>query len=122
MKRTMKNVIPVIVAVLLLASVTFAKSKPEQSYPLTGTVVSFHAEQEVRASDGNAHTYERRVYVVKTASGTLEVTGWEHGFRKASKRPPLSVGQSLAYRTDGKFLYTVLEDGKEHRYAIFAAN
>jgi len=118
-------------ALLGLATAAFAKSKPEQDYPLTGTVVSFHNQQEVRGSgsggDVQMGTFERRVYVVKTSSGTLEISGWDStrgfmGHSKDSKRPPLSIGQTLTYHTDGKFIYTVLEDGKEHRYAIFAAD
>lgn len=65
-------------------------------------------------------TFERRVYVIKTDSGTIEVTGWENGF-KARKRPPLSVGQDVKYRTDGKYIWTILDDGKEHRFYLMSA-
>jgi len=119
----------IITFVVLLALTASAKHK-NFDYPLSGTVVSFHAQQEVRGSgstdyqgnySSNVGTYERRVYVVKTDSGTIEVTGWEHGF-KALKRPPLTVGRELKYRTDGKYIYTVLDDGKEHRFYLMSAS
>lgn len=108
-----------------------AKDKPKD-YPLTCTVVSFHAQAEVRGSgsgygsngiyesEGSVGTYERRIYVVKTDTETLEITGWEHG-SKHRKRPPLTVGQQLKYRTEGAYLFTVLDDGNEHRYYLMSA-
>jgi len=107
---------------LLCPLAMFAKDKKD--YPLNGTVVSFHSQAEVRGSGdengSSVDTYHRRVYVIKTETGTLEVTGWENGF-KARKRPPLAVGQKLTYRTDGKYIYTVLDDGKEHRFYLMSA-
>jgi hypothetical protein len=98
-----------------------AKDKSQKDYPLTATITSFHAQQEVRGDEDSVGTYERRVYVLKTNTGTLEISGWENGF-KARKRPPLTIGQVLKYRTDGKYVYTQLDDGKEHRYYIMSAN
>lgn len=118
MKRTL---LKIAVVLLSLSGVAVAKDKASKDYPLKGTVVSFHAQQEVSGNESGVDTYERRVYVVKTDTGTLEITGWEKG-RTASKRPPLSIGQTLTFRSDGKFIYTVLEDGKEHRYYIVAAD
>jgi hypothetical protein len=113
----------VVVALVLSAS---AKKEPKD-YPLTGTVVSFHAEKEVRGSGGDIDTYSRRVYVLKTEAGELEITGWDSMRHapftksKAQKRPSLSIGQKITYRTDGKFIWTVLDDGVEHRYYINSA-
>lgn len=115
---------------LLLATVAFSRDKEAKVYSETGMVDSFHTLQEARGSGYNlpsgygsssVDTFERRVYVVKTDhSMILEVTGWEkHG--TAKHRPPLNVGQSLSFRDDGKFLYTVLGDGKEHRYYILSS-
>ncbi len=90
--------------------------------------MSFHAEKELRGSDGDVDTYSRRVYVLKTDTGELEITGWDSTRRapftksKAQKRPPLSIGQKITYRTDGKFIWTMLADGAEHRYYINSAN
>src|SRR5580700_817626 len=113
----------VVLALTLLAS---AKKEPKD-YPLRGTVVSFHAEKEVRGSEGDIDTYSRRVYVLKTDAGELEITGWDSARHapfaksKAQKRPPLSIGQKMTYRTDGKFIWMVLDDGVEHRYYINSA-
>jgi DNA-binding LytR/AlgR family response regulator len=107
--------------VLLLPGAAVAKGEKPKDHPLTGTVVSFHAQQEVRGDEDSVRTVERRVYVVKTDTGTLEITGWDRG-SKASKRPPLAIGQTLTFRTDGKYIYIVLSDGKEHRYYILAAD
>jgi hypothetical protein len=103
-----------------------AKKEPKE-YPLGGTVVSFHAEKEVSGIDGDIDTYSRRVYVLKTDTAELEITGWDSQRHapftksKAQKRPPLSIGQKITYRTDGKFIWTVLDDGLEHRYYINSA-
>jgi hypothetical protein len=110
-----------VAVVLLLAGAAAAKDEKPKDCPLTGTVVSFHAHQGMRGNEDRVHTYERRVNVVKADAGTLEITGWDRG-RKASKRPPLAIGQALTFRTDGKFVYTVLDDGKEHRFYIMAAD
>jgi hypothetical protein len=113
----------VVLALSLLAS---AKKEPKD-YPLTGTIISFHGEKEVRGSEGDIDTYSRRVYVLKTVTGELEITGWDterhapFAKSKAQKRPPLSIGQKIAFRTDGKFIWTVLDDGVEHRYYINSA-
>lgn len=112
-----------------LAVAAAAKDK-HKDYPLAGTVVGFHTQDEVSGggstdSDGkytsSVDTYHRRVYTVKTDTGKIEVTGWENGF-KARKRPPLIVGQQVRYRTDGKYIYTVLDDGKEHRFYLMGAS
>lgn len=111
-----------IFVILLLAGMAFAKNKRE--YPLTGTVISFHAQAETGAymsnGTGFAGTYERRVYVVKTDSGTIEITGYENNW-KARKRPALAIGQTLTYRSDNKYIYMILEDGKEHRFYLMSA-
>lgn len=123
----MRKAVTVASVIVLLALTTSAKK--EKDYPFAGKVVSFHAQAEVRGggstdSQGNysssVGTFERRVYVIKTDSGTIEVTGWENGF-KARKRPPLSVGQDVKYRTDGKYIWTILDDGKEHRFYLMSA-
>jgi hypothetical protein len=125
----MKKAIVVSLIVLALALAASAKSKPKETkdYPLTGTVISFHAEQEVAGSDGDVSTYSRRVYVLKTDTGGLQITGWDSTVSlfkksKAQKRPSLSIGQRLTFRTDGKFIWTVLDDGVEHRYYINSAS
>ncbi|MGB8113061.1 MAG: hypothetical protein WCF22_04780 [Candidatus Sulfotelmatobacter sp.] len=122
MMRT-KNLVAMLM-LLLIVGIAAAKDKAKD-YPLTGTVVSFHNQQGVRGvvsdGDGAVNSYERRVYVIKTDTGNLEVTGWENGF-KARKRPPLSLGQQLLFRTDGKYIYTVLDDAKEHRFYIMSAS
>ena len=123
----MPRMLALAVTVCGLLGCAAAKDKP-RDYPLSATVVSFHSQAEVRGSAtgtngtfvGSTGTYERRVYVLKTNTGTLEITGWEHG-SKRKKRPPLSIGQDVKYRTDGTYLYTVLEDGKEHRYYLVSA-
>jgi DNA-binding beta-propeller fold protein YncE len=94
----------------------------------SGVVESFHALQEVSGSgyslpsgygSSSVDTFERRVYVVKTENTRLEITPWES--RGDSKhRPELAIGQSISFRDDGKYLYTVL-NGKEHRYSILSA-
>ena len=109
-----------IALLLLTATLGFAKNKGKD-YPLTGTITSFHARQEVAMYDGDGGTYERRVYVMKTDNGNLEITGWERGSKRRN-RPPLAIGQTLTFSTDGKFIYTVLDDGKEHRFYIMSAN
>ena len=122
----MKRAIATPLVVLALTLLAPAKKEPK-AYPLTGTVVSFHAEKEVRGSEGDVDTYSRRVYVLKTDTGELEITGWDsirHApftKSKAEKRPPLSIGQKITYRTDGKFIWTVLDEGTEHRYYINSA-
>jgi hypothetical protein len=114
--------------VLLALTLSASANKEPKDYPLTGTVVSFHAEKEVRGSDGDIDTYSRRVYVLKTDTGELEITGWDKTAHvpftksKAQKRPPLSIGQKITFRTDGKFIWTVLDDGVEHRYYINSAS
>jgi hypothetical protein len=122
MKRSIAAVF-VAFALTLMAS---AKKEPKE-HPLTGTIVSFHAEREVRGSDGDIDTYSRRVYVLKTDTTELEITGWDSMRHapftksKAQKRPPLSIGQKITYRTDGKFIWTMLDDGVEHCYYINSA-
>jgi hypothetical protein len=119
-----------IFASLVILGLTLSAStkKEPKDYPLTGTVVSFHAEKEVRGSDGDIDTYRRRVYVLKTDTGELEITGWDKTAHvpftksKAQKRPPLIIGQKIAFRTDGKFIWTVLDDGVEHCYYINSAS
>jgi hypothetical protein len=117
------QVLSLVVMVFILAAFqpALAKDKKAKDYPLTGTVLSFHAHQEMSGNEDSVGTYERRVYVVKTDSGQLEVTGWDRG-RKGWKRPPLAIGQVLSFRSDGKYIYTLLDDGKEHCYYIMAAN
>ena len=90
--------------------------QPESEDSQTATVVSFHVSQEVMDGD----TYDRRVYVLKTDNGSLQVAG-SGSVRTASKRPPLGIGQQITFRTDGKFIWTVLSDGKEYRYYIKSA-
>lgn len=111
-----------IAVILLLTALATARNK--KTYPLTGTVVSFHAQAETRGfsdnTGGYVGTYERRVYVVKTDSGTMEITGWDNGF-KARKRPPLAIGQVISYRPEKAYVYTVLDDGKEHRFYLMSA-
>jgi hypothetical protein len=91
--------------VLALTLLAFAKKEPKE-YPLSGTVVSFHAEKEVSGTDGDIDTYSRRVYVLKTDTSELEITGWDSQRHapftksKAQKRPPLSIGQKITYRTE----------------------
>jgi hypothetical protein len=125
-KLKLKRSIIATFAVLLLTLAASAKKEPKE-HPLTGTVVSFHAEKEVRGTEGDIDTYSRRVYVLKTDTGELEITGWDSARRapftksKAQKRPPLSIGQKITFRTDGKFIWTVLDDGVEHRYYINSA-
>jgi hypothetical protein len=122
----MKRSIAASFVVLALTLSVSAKKEPKD-YPLSGTVVSFHAEKEVRGSEGDVDTYSRRVYVLKTDTSEIEITGWDSMRRapftksKAQKRPPLSIGQKITYRTDGKFIWTVLDDGIEHRYYINSA-
>ena len=125
----MRKALTIASVIALLALTAGAKDK-HKDYPLNGTVASFHAQQEVRGSgstdyqgkyESSVGTYERRVYVVKTSNGTIEVTGWENGF-KARKRPPLTVGQEIKYRTDGKYIYTILDDEKEHRFYLMGAS
>jgi hypothetical protein len=111
-----------ILCLVVLSSVAFARNKHE--YPLTATVVSFHAESSVGGAFSNGQGYIgesiRRVYVIKTETATLEIRGADNGF-KARKRPALAIGESLNYRTDNKFIYTVLDDNKEHRFYIVSA-
>jgi len=124
----MKLVTNVLLATLTLTTLGFAKDKKSCDATSTGTVVSFHNQQETSGSiygangviSGGTSTFDRRVYVVNTGTTTMEITGWEHG-RKRSKRPALLIGQTLPFCTDGKFAYVVL-DGVEHRYAIFSAS
>jgi hypothetical protein len=122
----MKRSIAATSVVLVFALASSAKKEPKE-YPLTGTVVSFHAEKEVRGSEGDIDTYSRRVYVLKTDTGELEITGWDSARHapftksKAQRRPPLSIGQKITYRTDGKFIWTVLDGSVEHRYYINSA-
>ena len=126
-REPMKKAIAASLVILALTLSATAKKEPKV-YPLTGTVVSFHAEKEVAGSDGDVSTYSRRVYVLKTETGELEVTGSDSTGRvpftksKAQKRPPLSIGQKIIFRTDGKFIWTVLDDGVEHRYYINSAS
>ncbi len=118
-----RKILPVVVIIFSLAicQVALAKDKNPKDYPLSGTIISFHAQQEVSGNEDSVNTFERRVYVLKTDTGTLEISGWENGF-KARKRPTLSIGQMLKFRTDEKFIYTQLDDGKEHRYYIMSSN
>ena len=125
----MRKSLTISVFVVLLAVYADAKDK-HKDYLFNGAVVGFHAQQEVAGSGStdnggrytsSVDTFDRRVYTVRTDTGTIEITGWENGF-KARKRPPLSVGQQLKYRTDGKYIYTVLDDGKEHRFYLMAAS
>lgn len=115
-----------IVAVLLLTAFALAKDKNPADYPLTGTVTSFHAQAETGGfSDPNSGmvfvgTTERRVYVVKTDSGTIEITGLRGRFKDRTGPPALTVGETLKYRSDKTCVY-VLEDGKEHRYYLMSA-
>jgi hypothetical protein len=110
-------------AVLLLA--VFAVAKDKKDYPLTGTVVSFHSQAETGGAfdsqGGFVGTSERRVYVVKTDSGTLEITGMHGRFRDRTGTLSLTIGQKLTYRLDKAYIYTVLEDGKEHRFYLMSA-
>lgn len=111
------------IAVLLLMT-TFALAKNKKDHPLTGTVVSFHAQAETRGrfdnTGGDIGTYERRIYVIKTDSGTIEITGWD-GASRSRKRPPLAVGQVITYRPEKAYIYAVLDDGKEHRFYVMSA-
>jgi hypothetical protein len=113
----------IILAVLLLAA--FAVAKDKKDYPLTGTVVSFHSQAETGGAfdsqGGFVGTSERRVYVVKTDSGTLEITGMHGRFRDRTGTVSLPIGQKLAYRLDRTYVYTVLDDGKEHRFYLMSA-
>jgi hypothetical protein len=130
----MKNDLLIFSLVLASTLAASPKDKPKdpRDYPLTGTVVSFHAEKELRGSmegdEGEINTITRRVYVLKTDTGQLEITGWDSqrhlpfAKSKAAKRPPLSIGQKIQFRTDGKFIWTVLDDGVEHRYYINSAS
>jgi hypothetical protein len=106
--------------VCIVLGATIVAAKDKKDYPYKGTVVSFHAQAEVKGDENSVDTYQRRVYVIKTDSGRLEVTGWENAF-KARKRPPLTVGQEVKYRTDGKYVYTILDDGKKHRFYLMSA-
>lgn len=118
----MAKILSCILSFLLVTSVlATTKGKKSPEYTLSGTVVSFHAQQEVGGAGDVVNTYQRRIYVLKTDTGTMEITGWEHG-GKAKKRPPLEIGQIIKFRTDGKYIYTMLDDGKEHRFYIESAN
>jgi hypothetical protein len=118
----MAKVFSLILSFLLVTgALAAAKDKNSPEYSLSGTVVSFHAQQEVDGVGDVVNTYQRRIYVLRTDTGTMEITGWEHG-GKAKKRPPLEIGQIIKFRTDGKYIYAVLDDGKEHRFYIEAAN
>lgn len=112
-----------ILAILLFAS--FATAKDKKDYPLTGTVVSFHSRAETGGSFNNqggfVGTTERRVYVVKTDTGTVEITGMHGRFHDRTGTLSLTIGQKLAYRFEGDYLYTVLDDGKEHRFYLVSA-
>ena len=117
-------VIPILVTTLALA-----RGKEATIYAESGVIESFHALQEVSGSGyalpsgyggSSVNTFERRIYVLRTESSTLEITGWEK--RGLSKhRPALTIGQVLSFRQDDKFFYTVLSDGKEHRYYVMSA-
>lgn len=111
--------------VLLLASFAAAKDKKNPVYPLAGVVVSFHAQPEVGGEfddrGGFVGTDERRVYVVKTDSGTIEITGLHGRFRDRTGALSLAVGQKLNYRLEKTYAYTVLEDGKEHRFYVLSS-
>lgn len=105
--------------VLMLPLVALASRGKGKDHPLTGTVASFYAPIDAGGHLEDGDTYERRVYALKTDTDTLEIIGYDtHGARK---RPPLTIGQILRFRTDQKFIYTVLDDGKEHRYYIRSA-
>jgi hypothetical protein len=123
---------------IVLVLPAFAKKhKEEATYPLTATVLSFRAQAEVTgggsgggftnsvtgyssSSSSYVGTFQRRIYTISAGNKTMEITGWEKGKQRGS-RPPLSLGQTLNFRTEGVYLYTVLDDGKEHQYYIMSA-
>jgi hypothetical protein len=108
-------------AVLLLVGAAYAKDK---NYPLTGTVESFHAEARIGGvfndSGGFVGTSDRRVYVVKTESGSLEIAGCAGRFKDRNGPPMLSLGQTLKFYTEKGYLYTVV-DGKERKFYFLSA-
>jgi hypothetical protein len=112
------------IIVMLMLLMPFAIARDKKEYPFAGTVVSFHADNEAGGSfdstGGSVSTFHRRIYVVKTDSGTVEITGWENGF-KAARRPALTVGQTISYRLEKGYVYAVLEDGKEHRFYVMSS-
>lgn len=115
-----------LVAVLFLTVFALAKDKNPADYPLNGTVVSFHAQAETGGftdpTSGMVFvgTNERRVYVVKTDSGTIEITGSSGRFKDRNGPPPLTIGQILKYRSDKTYVY-ILSGGKEYRYYLMSA-
>jgi len=87
--------------------------------------VSFHSQAETGGAfdsqGGFVGTSERRVYVIKTDSGSLEITGMHGGFRDRTGTLSLTIGQKLTYRVDQTYIYAVLGDGKEHRFYVMSA-
>jgi len=83
-------------------------AKDKKDYPLTGTVVSFHSQAETGGAfdsqGGFVGTSERRVYVIKTDSGTLEITSMHGRFRDRTGALALTIGQELTSEVNDQLL------------------
>lgn len=114
-----------ILTVLALVAPASGKNKKHTDYPLAGTVTSFHSQAETGgvfdSQGGVIGTAERRVYVLKTDSGTVEITGTHGKFHDRTGTVSLTIGQKLTYRLEKTYFYTVLEDGREHRFYVLSA-
>ena len=90
---------------IVLAAPAFARKHEEATYPLTATVLSFHAQAEVTGGGSgsgftnsvNGYSSSSSSYVgtshvaytqYSTGNQTMEITGWEKG-KKRDRRPPL---------------------------------
>jgi hypothetical protein len=108
-----------LIVLLLLTSAGMAKDA--KVYPLFGRIMGMGTADTVpgRASGCLVRSVVHKVYALDTpteALAIMECSSFGSGWLSPSIEP-LVIGETVAFRTDGKFVY-LLRKGKEQRYFI----
>lgn len=118
--------------ILCIGSPGAMGQKAPVAYPEQATVISTNTLQaesvnvssvdatsaaEVMGGSNSVEAILHTTYRIQTKGAIYELTGWE-AVRKANERPVLQLGEVIRFRVQGDHIFTLLPDGKEHRYSV----